>query len=142
MHCSLHVHSELIPHETKGPKFYSMSEGMVSGKRTIWRCPIPGCTWVAMEFDAEKSNPKEIHSCWEARMSSQAFSTMEQRVQWFLKHLQFLVGKEDKKKIVSAMKRDGLISKKTYVHDVKLNHAIKQAKFRWYATHNGREIKP
>ena len=63
MHCSLHVHSELVPHETKGPKFYSMSEGMVSGKRTIWRCPIPGCTWVAMEFDAEKVNPKLCRKC-------------------------------------------------------------------------------
>jgi hypothetical protein len=35
------------------------------------------------------------------------------------------------------MKRDGLISKKTYVHDVHLEDAIKQAKFRWYASHNG-----
>ena len=71
------------------------------------------------------------------RRNGEHFLTLEQRVQWLLKHLQFLVGKEDKKKIVSAMKRDGLISKKTYVHDVHLEDAIKQAKFRWYASHNG-----
>lgn len=68
------------------------------------------------------------------------FSTLEEKIRYLLRHLGLLTGKVDKKKIVTAMKHDGLISKKTYWPDVDLDEAIRQAKLRWYASHQGREI--
>jgi hypothetical protein len=75
-------------------------------------------------------------------MASKAFSTFEERVVWLLEHHIFLVGISDKverpvkRNIVLAMKRDGLVSKKTYWPDVKLDDEIRQAKIRWFASHN------
>jgi hypothetical protein len=75
-------------------------------------------------------------------MTKRAFSTFEERVTWLLKNQQFLVGKLDKierpvkRLIVMAMKRDGLVSKKTYWPDVTLDDEIRQAKIRWFASHN------
>jgi len=65
-----------------------------------------------------------------------AFSTLEQKIQWLLKNHIFLVGTMDRKKIVRAMKRDGLISKLTYWPDVDVKEAVHQAKIRWFAEHN------
>jgi hypothetical protein len=73
--------------------------------------------------------------------SKNAFSTLEQRIQWLLNHCHFLVGNTDVRKVVLAMKHDKLVSKLTYWPDVKLDDAIKQAKFRWYAEHNGKELR-
>jgi hypothetical protein len=64
------------------------------------------------------------------------FSTFEERVEWLLKHHIFLTGRQDKQKIVTAMKYDGLVSKKTYWPDVKLDDEIHQAKIRWFMSHN------
>jgi hypothetical protein len=69
-------------------------------------------------------------------MTKRAFSTFDERVGWLLAHHQFLVGKLDKSKIVSAMKRDGLVSRKTYLHDIGLSEEIRQAKIHWFAAHN------
>jgi hypothetical protein len=71
-------------------------------------------------------------------------STLQQRVKWLLEHRIFLVGNLDLKKVVVAMKRDGLISKSTYWPDCKsgIEEAAKLAKLHWYAEHNGREIRP
>jgi hypothetical protein len=75
-------------------------------------------------------------------MTKRAFSTFGERVTWLLKHQQFLVGKLDKierpvkRLIVLAMKQDGLVSKKTYWPDVTLDNEIRQAKIRWFASHN------
>lgn len=66
-----------------------------------------------------------------------SFSTLEQKVDWLLKHRNFLVGNMDKKKVVLAMKHDGLISKLTYWPDVSIEDAIKEAKFKWYALNRG-----
>lgn len=71
--------------------------------------------------------------------SDKAFSTFEERVSWLLKHQIFLVGKANKEKIVTAMKLDGLISRKTYWPDVGLDDEIRQARLRWYASHNQKE---
>jgi hypothetical protein len=71
-------------------------------------------------------------------------STLEQKVEWLLAHRIFLVGKTDVKKVATAMRRDGLIAKSTYWPDAStgIKAAIEKAKLRWYAEHNGREIKP
>lgn len=72
-------------------------------------------------------------------MNKRRFSTFEQRVEWLLKHhaLLGLEGKStNKQKIVTAMKHDGLVSRKTYWPDVNLNDEIKQAKIRWFALHS------
>jgi hypothetical protein len=75
-------------------------------------------------------------------MTKRAFSTFGERVTWLLKHQQFLVGKLDKierpvkRLIVLAMKHDGLVSNKTYWPDVKLDDEIREAKIRWFASHN------
>jgi len=70
-------------------------------------------------------------------------STLEQKIQWLLEHRHFLIGKADERKIILAMKHDGLIAKSTYWPDVKVvDEALRQAKFKWYAEHNGRGIKP
>jgi hypothetical protein len=70
-------------------------------------------------------------------------STLEQKIEWLLSHRIFLVGELDLKKVALAMKHDGLLAKSTYWPDAKtgIEEAVKQAKFRWYAEHNGREIK-
>ena len=77
-------------------------------------------------------------------MSHEKNSTLEQRIQWLLKHRQFLIGNLRVDKIVRAMKLDGLIAKSTYWPDCDhgLSEAVRQAKLRWYAEHNGREIRP
>jgi hypothetical protein len=71
-------------------------------------------------------------------MTKRAFSTFEQRVGWLLAHHQFLVGKvaDNKQKIVTAMKLDGLVSRKTYWPDVGLKDEIREAKIHWFAQHN------
>lgn len=72
------------------------------------------------------------------------YSTLEERIKWLLTHRIFLVGKFRLDKTVRAMKLDGLIAKSTYWPDCKtgIEEAVKQAKLRWYAEHNGREIQP
>ena len=72
------------------------------------------------------------------------FSTLEERIKWLLAHRIHLVGKFDLRKTVLAMKHDGLISKLTYWPDCKsgIEEAVQQAKRRWYAEHNGREVQP
>lgn len=74
--------------------------------------------------------------------SKNAFSTVEQKIGWLLKHRHFLVGTVNLQKIVLAMKHDGLVSKLTYWPDIRtgVEDAVKQAKFRWYAEHNGKEM--
>jgi hypothetical protein len=60
-------------------------------------------------------------------------SSLEEKIQWFLAHPEFLegtLGKVDKHKAVSAMKRDGLFSKSSWWFDINLGAAIKQAKVR------------
>jgi len=69
-----------------------------------------------------------------------SFSTLEERIQWLLKHRHFLTGRANKHKIVLAMKYDGLVSKLTYWPDVKLDDAIEQARLRWYKETNGRPL--
>jgi hypothetical protein len=71
-------------------------------------------------------------------MSKRQFSTLEEKIEWLLKHPTFLVGKAEnnRQKIVTAMKHDGLISRLTYWPDVNLNDAVHQAKIRWFALHN------
>jgi hypothetical protein len=71
-------------------------------------------------------------------------STLEQKIKWLLTHRNFLVGKTDYKKLAAAMKYDHLLAPSTYWPDAKsgMEEAVKQAKFRWYAEHNGREITP
>lgn len=71
-------------------------------------------------------------------------STLEQKIQWLLVHRCFLIGKLNKKKCAMAMKHDGLLAKSTYWPDATsgIEQAVEQAKFRWYAEHNGREIQP
>lgn len=70
-------------------------------------------------------------------MSNQAVSTLEERVAWLLKNPILLTGKVNKKKIVRALKRDGLVSKLTYWPDVtRLDEAIHQAKIRWFVSLN------
>jgi hypothetical protein len=78
-----------------------------------------------------------------AGMTKKVFSTFEQRVSWLLAHPHFLVGKLGekaerpvKRDIVTAMKHDGLVSKKTYWPDVGLHEEIRQAKIRWFQSHN------
>ena len=73
-----------------------------------------------------------------------AVSTLGQKIQWLLAHRNFLVGKTDYHKLGIAMKHDGLLSKLTYWPDAKtgLQESVKQAKLRWHAEHNGREITP
>lgn len=73
-------------------------------------------------------------------MTNVCFSTLAERIEWLLKHPQFLEltggpKREDKSQIVKAMQRDGLVSKKTYWPDVKLDDAIREAKIRWFAAH-------
>lgn len=65
-----------------------------------------------------------------------SFSTLEQKIEWLLKHSTFLKGKVDKKRLVLAMKHDGLISKLTYWPDVSIEDAIREAKFKWYKEHD------
>ena len=68
---------------------------------------------------------------------SNSFSELETKIQWLLKHHIFLVGKDiPKRKIVLAMKRDGLVSRLTYWRDVDVTTAVRQARIRWYASHN------
>jgi len=76
-------------------------------------------------------------------MSDRRKSTLNEKVEWLLKHIELLVGKEDVGKIALAMKHDGLLAKSTYWPDAKpgIAEAVKQARFRWYAEHNGREIR-
>jgi len=76
-------------------------------------------------------------------MSDRRKSTLNEKVEWLLKHIELLVGKEDVRKIALAMKHDGLLAKSTYWPDAKpgIAEAVKQARFRWYAEHNGREIR-
>jgi hypothetical protein len=79
-----------------------------------------------------------------AEMSQrEKLSNLEQRVKWLLDNRIHLTGKTDVRKIVRAMKRDGLISKSTYWPDCKkgVDLAIHQAKMRWFAEHNGRVPK-
>lgn len=76
-------------------------------------------------------------------MTKSAFSTLEQRVKWLLAHRWALIGKFNRRKVITAMKHDGLVSKLTYWPDVKgIEDAVAQAKRRWYAEHNGRDIRP
>jgi hypothetical protein len=80
-------------------------------------------------------------------VSRDKLSTLAQRIEWLLQHRSFLIGKlglSQSKKLVAVMKYDGLIAKSTYWCDCShgLDEAIKQAKIRWYAEHNGREITP
>ena len=75
------------------------------------------------------------------------YSTPEQRIQWLLKHRSFLIGTLEltkTKRLVAALKQDGLLAPSTYWCDAHkgIEFAVKQAKLRWYAEHNGREIKP
>lgn len=77
-------------------------------------------------------------------MSNRNKSTLEQKIIWLLTNRQFLVGKPESnlRKIILAMKRDELVSKSTYWPDARrgVQEAIRQAKRRWYAEHNGREV--
>jgi hypothetical protein len=72
-----------------------------------------------------------------------SLSTIAQKVEWFLAHRIHLVGKFNLRKAVLAMKHDGLIAKSTYWPDAKtgVEEAARQAKLRWYAEHNGREVR-
>jgi hypothetical protein len=56
------------------------------------------------------------------------FSTLPQRIAWFLAHPSFLSGKVDMRALVKDMKRDGLLSHSTYHGDVNLDAAIAGAK--------------
>jgi hypothetical protein len=58
------------------------------------------------------------------------FSTLEQRVEWLLAHQEFLVVRINIKKIVQAMKRDGLFSHQTWWFDVNLDAAVAEARRR------------
>lgn len=73
-----------------------------------------------------------------------SLSTLDEKIKWLLTNRIFLVGELNLKKVATAMKRDGLLAKTTYWPDAKtgIEEAVKQAKFRWYAEHNGREITP
>lgn len=77
-------------------------------------------------------------------MNKNAVSTIEQKVVWLLIHRIHLVGNLNLKKVAIAMKHDGLLSKTTYWLDAKtgIEAAVKKARLRWYAEHNGREIRP
>ena len=61
-------------------------------------------------------------------MPKKSISTLEQKVQWLLAH-QSIVW-EDKKVLVKAMKKDGLIASSTNFTDINLEVAIVQAKLR------------
>ncbi len=69
-------------------------------------------------------------------MTKLAFSTFEERVDWLLAHREFLIGNLSREKIVRAMKRDGLVAPRTYWPDVNLGDEIRQAKIRYFASHN------
>jgi len=77
-------------------------------------------------------------------MANRFKSTLAEKVEWLLQHRILLVGKEDIRKIALAMKHDGLLAKSTYWPDAKtgIAEAVKQARLRWYAEHNGRKIRP
>lgn len=70
-------------------------------------------------------------------------STTQQKIEWLLTHRHHLVGELDVKEVAMAMQRDGLLAKSTYWPDAKtgITEAVRQAKLRWYAEHNGREIE-
>jgi len=79
--------------------------------------------------------------------SRDKYSTLEQRIKWLLAHRSFLIGTlgvTKTKRLVAAMKQDGLLAQSTYWCDAHkgIEIAVKQAKLRWYAEHNGREIRP
>lgn len=63
-----------------------------------------------------------------------AFSTFEQRVMWLLAHPALIIPKPDVRRIVTEMRRDGLVSKLTYWADVKLKKEIRQAQLDYFAT--------
>jgi hypothetical protein len=69
-------------------------------------------------------------------VTSRTYSTLEQKIVWLLKHRKFLVGKVNKKVIVTAMKYDKLVALSTYWPDVRIDEALRQAKARWFAEHN------
>lgn len=71
-------------------------------------------------------------------MPKHSISTLEQKVEWLVKHPTFL--EVDKKKLVVAMKRDHLIAPSTYWRDINLGDAVRQAKFKWYEGNRG-ELK-
>ena len=60
-------------------------------------------------------------------------SSLEDRVTWLLMHKEFLKEPLNKRMLVLAMKKDGLISKSTFWSDINLEKAIKQAKLREWA---------
>lgn len=76
-------------------------------------------------------------------MNIRAASTLEQKVGWLLAHRIHLVGKFNLKRTAMAMRHDGLLAKSTYWPDAKtgIEEAVRRAKLRWYAEHNGREVK-
>ena len=59
-----------------------------------------------------------------------AVSTTAERVTWLLEHPAFLTGKFDKRKVIQAMKRDGLFASSTWWFDVNLDEAVRQARQR------------
>lgn len=71
------------------------------------------------------------------------FSSLEEKIVWLLANRIHLIGKFNPEKVIRHMKRDGLLSSKTYWPDARssIEKAVEKAKFRWYAEHNGREIK-
>lgn len=66
----------------------------------------------------------------ERRSGKKSHSTLEQKVEWLLRHPLFLKEILDKKKLVAEMKKDKLIAPSTYWRDINLEDAIKQAKIR------------
>ena len=56
------------------------------------------------------------------------YSTLEQRVAWFLANPGFLKGKPELRVIVRAMKKAGLIAPSTFWSDINLEEAMRQAK--------------
>ena len=69
-------------------------------------------------------------------MGKYAFSTFEERVVWLLKNPKFITSRYfDRQTVIGLMKKDGLISRKTYFADVKLDDEVHQAKIRFWQKH-------
>ena len=57
-----------------------------------------------------------------------SISTLEQKVEWLLKHPTYLKGTLDKKALVRELKKDGLIAPSTYWSDINLEDAVRVAR--------------
>lgn len=74
-------------------------------------------------------------------MTKRSFSTLAERIEWLVKHPQYLEAWDDSLRqksseaIVLAMQEDGLVSRNTFWPDVNLKEAVHQAKLRYYHEH-------